>query len=408
MNGTKTITNAQLNGKYYTNPLLADIADPDVLLDGGTYYLYATTPSENVGGIKVSTSTDLVHWTDKGLAMKAGSKNWGTNGFWAPDVIKRDNCYYMYYTANEHLCVAVSTSPLGPYVQPEFGPMHSIKEIDAHAFCDEDNHYYLYFVRFNDGNHIWGARLNDDMISIDEDTVKELLVPSQEWEKNMANINEGPYMLKHDGYYYLTYSGSHFESPMYGVGYATSSKPLGPYTKNKNNPIMQSNSMVHGAGHHGITTSPNSRELFAVYHCHNSLAQTEPRQFNIDRIRFIDSNDDVDLLEVVGPTITPQLVPDGAIDVDNFIQVDRAYLMTELQKKQCFSEESLPKKVKIITSKSLFNQSKDAEIEWATQMSTENEKLLIGNVLLPANIKNLGNLDLQIKINISDLMKDSK
>lgn len=104
-------------GDTYLNPIIPGVADPGVLLHNRTYYLYPTTTDRNVGGIKVYTSTDLTNWTNQGMAMKAGEDNWGTEGFWAPDIIERDGKFYMYYTANEHICMAVSESPLGPFIR---------------------------------------------------------------------------------------------------------------------------------------------------------------------------------------------------------------------------------------------------------------------------------------------------
>ncbi len=303
----------------YINPILAQCADPDVLYDNGTYYLYCTTPTvEGNSGIKVYTSTDLVNWTGQGFAFTKGD-GWGNAGFWAPDVIRREDTYYMYYTADEHLCVAVSDSPLGPFRQEVYEPMHEyIREIDAHAFYDEaSDRYYLYFVRFTAGNVIWGAELNDDMKSIKEDTLIQISRADQGWDEDLMRVNEGPYMLVKDGKYYMTYSGSHFESINYGVGYAVADSPLGPFTKYEKNPIMQSDESVHGAGHHCVTQSPDGSELFIVYHCHYSLTVTDPRRLCIDRIQFSQDADGNTVLEVKGPTVTPQEIPSAAAETED-------------------------------------------------------------------------------------------
>lgn len=385
---------------FFQNPLVDNSADPDVIYSKGTYYMYPTTTGTNIGGIKVYTSTDLVHWTDKGLAMTAGSENWGTEGFWAPDLIERDGKFYMYYTAEEHICASVSESPLGPYKQVKFGPMHpDIKEIDAHVFND-DGEYYFYFVRFDNANIIYGAKLNDDMISIDESTVVEVVTPSQEWELDIASVNEGPYMLKKNGKFFLTYSGSHFESPMYGVGYAVSNNPLGPFEKYKYNPIMQSNSLVHGAGHHSIAVSPDQKELFVVYHCHPSLTASNPRKFCIDRMRFTTNAEGEDVLEIHGPTITPQDVPSGSSDFDNFIQPNEPELFIKTTKSK-LDISLLPKFVKIHTSKSEPNQPVEVKVEWDLSSRKEISKtkyVVEGLIVLPENIKNVGNINLNVKI----------
>lgn len=301
----------------YTNAVLGSCADPDVLYYDGVYYMYSTNTSNANNGFKVYSSTDLTNWTDRGWCLTKGDV-YGTAGFWAPDLVEKDGIFYMYYVADEHLSVATSTSPVGPFTQTEAErvPMHTdTKEIDAHVFQDDDGQYYIYFVRFYDGNgnsggnHIWGAKLNSDMRTIDESTLTCLISPTESWETDMAAVAEGPYMLKKDGVYYLTYSGSHFQSNSYGSGYATSTSPLGIYNKYAHNPIMQSNSLVHGAGHHCVTTSPDGSELFMVYHCHKDLTTTEPRSLCIDRMQFTTDEDGNTVLEVMGPTVTIQPLP---------------------------------------------------------------------------------------------------
>ena len=315
--------------KTYTNSVLNSCADPDVLYYKGMYYLYATNTENANLGFKVYSSTDLVNWTDRGWAL---SKNdvYGDSGFWAPDLIEKDGKFYMYYVANEHLSVATSDSPLGPFTQTkeEQKPMHEGKEIDAHVFKDDDGQYYIYFVRFygksgvSDGNYICGAKLNSDMRTMDDSTITCLISPEEAWETNKAKVAEGPFMLKKDGVYYLTYSGSHFESDYYGSGYATATSPLGNYTKYENNPIMQSNTLVHGAGHHGIVSSPDGSEMFIVYHCHSSLTKTEPRRLCIDRIHFTKDDAGKTVLEVYGPTITPQGIPKSGNTISKGIEIN--------------------------------------------------------------------------------------
>ncbi|MCS2919476.1 family 43 glycosylhydrolase [Parabacteroides merdae] len=60
----------------------------------------------------------------------------------------------MFYSTEEHICVATADSPLGPFKQDEHKPIREEKSIDTSVFFDEDGKAYLYFVRFNDGNVI--------------------------------------------------------------------------------------------------------------------------------------------------------------------------------------------------------------------------------------------------------------
>ena len=113
----------------FTNPVLPGCADPDVIYFEGTYYLYATNtdikdPSEL--GFKVYSSPDLVRWTCRGMALKA-EDSWGKENFWAPDIIYHNGLFYLSYSVEEHLCIATSRSPLGPFVQEKKEPLHPVR-----------------------------------------------------------------------------------------------------------------------------------------------------------------------------------------------------------------------------------------------------------------------------------------
>ncbi len=298
----------------YQNPVQENCADPCVLLHNGTYYAYCTYSADHPEmrrGIRMFTSVDLCNWMDRGFVITR-ERSWGHSRFWAPDVIAHNGRFYLYYAVDTRICAAVADDPGGPFVQLGNGPMlpDSIR-IDAHVFRDDDGQMYFYYVAFNDGNEIHGGRMNPDMITVQEDSLRLMIRPDQAWETHRARIVEGPAILKNNGTYYLTYSGSHFESPQYAVGYATSDSPLGPWKKYAHNPVMQSTAYAHGTAHHCFVRSPDQQELFIVYHCHRSLTATEPRQLAIDRVRFHQTDELPDVLEVHGPTVTLQPFPSG-------------------------------------------------------------------------------------------------
>ena len=303
----------RFSGPSYINPVQENIADPAILKDGGRYYVYATHSADHPlmkRGIRLFSSQNLTQWQDHGFVIQE-EQSWGSSRFWAPDIIKKDGHYYLYYATDTRICVAKSNHPMGPFVEWKGSPIEpeSVR-IDAHVFQDGDQTYF-YYVRFNQGNEIWGGELNDDMVTIKQETLRLMIRPDQPWERHQAAIVEGPVILKHDGLYYLTYSGSHFESPHYAVGYATSKSPLGPWKKYAHNPVMKSTAYAHGTAHHCFTTSPDGKEHFILYHQHRDLTHTEPRQMAIDRVQFVSQKEGPDLLEIHGPTNSPQPLPSG-------------------------------------------------------------------------------------------------
>ena len=298
----------EYTGETYTNPVMNDGADPYVLYHDGVYYLYITN-GYSWNGFEVWTSDNLVDWEKGGVIASKGDII-GSGNFWAPEVYYYNNQFYMFYSADEHTAVAVSSSPTGPFKKTSDSFLLDFNAIDANLLFDDDGRVYMYFSRIRhsegEGQQIWGCELTSDLLSVKEGTLKLLCEPNKEWE---GWVNEGPFMVKHGGTYYLTYSGDFYFNNGYSVGYATSSSPLGDFTKYENNPVLKSDEFVHGTGHHAFTVSPDGSEMFIVYHCHNTTTQVHDRKICIDRVKFTEISGSADVLTVYGPTVTAQPMP---------------------------------------------------------------------------------------------------
>ncbi|KRF07983.1 glycosidase [Paenibacillus sp. Soil766] len=311
----------------YTNPIpIQNIGDPFILkASDGKYYCYPTSAVDD--GFKAWSSMNLVDWKEEGFVYEKSknAKAWGYKQFWAPEVVEFKGKYYMYYTArwqekdSLRIGVAVSDNPVGPFVDVFDQPMFDFgyAAIDAHLVLDEDGRSYLYYSRDCSENvvdgrkesHIYGVELNSDLLTVKSEG-HLLLKPDQEWELKSGNEyrwNEGPFVVKHSGLYYLMYSANCFAHRDYSVGYAVSKQPLGPFAKYEGNPILFTDTPdISGPGHHSVTESPDGTELFIIYHTH-----TDPqdgggnRQVCLDRMSFREDGS----IEVHGPTITEQSVP---------------------------------------------------------------------------------------------------
>ena len=287
--------------RTYKNPLLEG-ADPFVLVHDGKYYLYSTNSDD---GFRVFVSDDMAVWEDKGYCLKKGDVM-GEKWFWAPEIIEKDGKFHMVYVSQEHLAIATSDSPLGPFTQKEKTWLSEEKAIDGHFFIDDDGTVYLYYVRFDFGNVIYMAKMNEDLSSFDENTETFLLRADKEWELMDCEVAEGPFVLKHKGKYYLTYSANHTRSEYYSVGYAVSDSPYGPFVKYERNPVLHKTNAVNGTGHHSFVRSKDGKELVCVYHCHHSKTEFQPRMVCIDRASFESRDSGDDILVIHGPTTTPQ------------------------------------------------------------------------------------------------------
>ena len=266
-------------------PSQVPLADPYILLENETYYAYGTHSND---GIECYTSDDLEHWQLQGLALHK-KQTTETHWFWAPEVYHIGDTYYMYYSANEHLYVATSQSPTGPFRQvggPQMAPvLGNEKCIDSSVFFDRDGSAWLFFVRFDDGNCIWQCRLADDHITPLPATLRKCFGVSAPWENIWPRVNEGPNIIFHRGRYYLTYSANSYESQDYAVGYATARSITGPWKKYKGNPILRRRDELVGTGHHSLFTDREGR-LRIVFHAHNSTSAIHPRLMYLGSARF--------------------------------------------------------------------------------------------------------------------------
>ncbi len=289
--------------KPVPQPKKVALGDPFIMLYQDTYYAYGT---EAADGITVYTSNDLISWKKMDQLALHKEDTWANRWFWAPEVYVVNGKFYMYFSANEHIAVAVSDSPLGPFKQTEKKPMlEGEKCIDNSLFIDDDGKPYLFFDRFNDGLNIWSAELEKDLIHIKTNTLKKCIHVSQPWEEEWPRVNEGAFITKHNGVYYLTYSGNSYECQCYGIGYATATSINGPWTKYEKNPIFQKVGGLVGIGHSAMFKDKDGN-LRIVFHAHNNQTKIHPRHMYIGTVRFV-QKDGKEVMEIDPDYLTPVL-----------------------------------------------------------------------------------------------------
>lgn len=311
---------AQPTEMQFRNPIIqSNFPDPFILKGDDGYYAYST--NSNSRNVPVATSDDLVKWTIKRDAMPALARwvNLSRPDVWAPEVIRVDDSYLLYYTARDketgYQCIglAVSDSPLGPFRDSNTRPFICQNteggSIDANPFRDADGTLYLYWK--NDGNccmkatYLYGQQLAPDGLSLIGEPVR-LVRNDQLWK---GPVVEAPTMWLRDGVYYLFYSGNVYAGEKYAVGYAVCESPLGPCADAEENPIlasdMENTPLVVGPGHQTVIEDA-SGETWLVYHVWQVSGgrRTDTRQVWLDRLVWEDGKP-----VVVGPTRALQTVP---------------------------------------------------------------------------------------------------
>ncbi len=272
----------------YRNPVLDhDFPDPTVIrARDGWYYGYATeyvTPNAHVN-IQVARSRDLVHWRYLGDALPR-LPAWGdeTGVSWAPHVVAYRGRYLLYYAivpdrlaSDFGLCLAVATSrsPRGPFhttPSPLYcGP--TLADIDPDVFHDpRSGRWYLFW---GSGGDIVGRRMRPSLLRLDESAPATLLRGwSSPVRRPYEHGIENPFVVEHDGWYFLFYSGDNCCSwpPHYATMVARARSPLGPYTRigdalhRRSSVILHSNRRWAGPGGESVVADAAGHDWLA-YH----------------------------------------------------------------------------------------------------------------------------------------------
>ena len=226
---------------FLVNPLVAQnpisppgtyIADPTARVwEDGKLYIYGSLDEScdfycSKRHHALSTE-NMIEWTlHEDIFSSIGDNDqvpYNDNYLYAPSIAYNDGKYYLYYCQPDPQHaegVAVSDSPLGPFMNGEAMNIGQYNEIDPDVFIDDDGQAYYCWGQFT----LKMAKLNPDFKTIDSTTVIDNVLTEDE-----HHFHEGAFMLKIRDLYYLVFADiSRADAPTC-IGYATSQKPFGPY-----------------------------------------------------------------------------------------------------------------------------------------------------------------------------------
>lgn len=220
------------------NPLLPRYffmpdAEARVMSDG-RLYLYG---SQDISGEKdycskeyhVFSTNDpkLEKWKDHGVSVSNTIENAAIPSepdvkLYAPDCIYRDGKYYLYVCgANKFEVVMESDKPEGPFTNARQIIGANGDGIDPAVFVDDDGQAYYFWGQFR----LKGAKLKDDMATLDSDSIKDSILTEME-----HGFHEGASIRKNGGKYYMVYTDVS-SGRATRLSYAMADSPLGPYKK---------------------------------------------------------------------------------------------------------------------------------------------------------------------------------
>lgn len=164
------------------------------------------------------------------------------------------------------------------------GELSSDRYGDANFFADDDGRLYLYFG--------WSQIMPFQVVELDPVTFKEIAGPTPLFFSDIKNHGfevrkpedviysifngrreynpeelpwiEGPYMIKHNGKYYLQYAAIGLEFISYSHGIYVSDSPMGPFKYSEHNPLtFKTSGFQVGAGH-GSTFHDKKGNLWTI------------------------------------------------------------------------------------------------------------------------------------------------
>ena len=256
--------------------LKGDYPDPTILRDGEDYYM-THSPFYYMPGFLIWHSRDLMNWEPlcRALPEYSGSAM-------APDLVKVDGRFYLYYPADGTNWVAWADDIRGPWSQPID---LKIGGIDPGHLKDAEGRRWLYT---NDG---WITPLTDDGLARAGESKKvyDGWVYPKQWETEGMYL-ESPKLTYKNGYYYLTSAqgGTAGPTTSHMVASARARSPLGPWENSPYNPIVHTYSADDNwwSKGHGTLVDDTQGNWWIVYHAYANGYHTLGRSTLIEPVEW--------------------------------------------------------------------------------------------------------------------------
>jgi beta-xylosidase len=241
----------------YLNPVLAgDRPDPSVIRVGEDFYM--THSSFNYApGLLIWQSRDLVDWQPLTHALPAYDGD-----VWAPDLVRHDGRYFVYYPSNSYLHVVSAPDVRGPWSAPvNLG----VRGIDPGHVVGPDGKRYLHFS----GGRV--IELGADGLAVVGEARKvfEPWPIPRDWAVECVCL-ESPKLYVRDGWYHLVVAqgGTAGPATSHMVVSARSRTPVGPWELSPHNPIVHTDSAAErwwSRGHGSLVDTP-AGDWWILYH----------------------------------------------------------------------------------------------------------------------------------------------
>ncbi len=283
-----------------------DYPDPTLVRDGADYYM-THSPFYYMPGFLVWHSQDLVNWEPVVRAVPEY-----TGSAYAPDLIKHNGRFYLYYPANNTNYVSWADDIHGPWSEPVDTGVRG--GIDPGHVVGEDGKRYLFI---NDGRM---APLTDDGLARagETKTVYEGWEFPADWETEGMWL-ESPKFFRRGDYIYLVSAEGGTAGPptSHMIVVARSKSVHGPWENSPHNPMVHTYSAAEewwSKGHGTIIDDVNGN-WWVVYHAYANGFHTLGRQTLLEPVEW--TRDGWPVVAATATPITPQRQIKGGMELSD-------------------------------------------------------------------------------------------
>lgn len=254
------------------------IRDPYVFVEDSVYYLFGTTDADPWSGKGMSflcyRSSDLEWFEGPFVAFAPAEGFWADKNFWAPEVHKYKNAYYMFasfYREGRHrgTQILAADQPVGPY-HPLADDPYTPKKWDCldGTFYEEDGRLYSVFAhewtQIGDGT-MELAELSSDLLQAVGEPQTLFHGSDAPWVRSLREhesgyVTDGPFLWKMEcGKIAMLWSS--FGKDGYALGVAYSANGVhGPW-------IQEEHPLFSKDGGHGmIFKRPDGQLMIAMHY----------------------------------------------------------------------------------------------------------------------------------------------
>lgn len=264
---------------------------------------YVAVGSNYTGDFQLIPHNDYKYADGVALSEKEGSE---TLGYAA----------YLKYMAFDSYNMAQKLQEFKSQGLVDYASEHAFQAIDLHPFIDGDSKYLYFSLTGGTRQVIMGMRMKSwsepdyTTLKVLTQTQKNTVNNGVSWDVERGNTNEGPWMTKHDGKYYLTFSINGYGYDNYKVLQAVSTEPLGTFEKiavDDGGILIGADRIgeISGPGHHSLIEKDG--EMYILYHAHQDPSADTPRSSRyvaLDKVEWVTNSAGQDVMYVNGPTKT--------------------------------------------------------------------------------------------------------